>query len=54
LLELVEAATVAPDEAYLHSFDKNGLATASRGNGIDVSFVEVEPTGRQSGGQKTS
>ena len=53
LLELVEAGTVAPEEAYLHSFDKNGLATAFRGRGIDVSYVEAEPTGRQSGSQRS-
>jgi twitching motility protein PilT len=54
LLELVEAGTVSAENAYVHSFDKNGLATAFRGKGIDVGFVEVELTGRLSGGQKTS
>ena len=47
LLELVESGTVAPEEAYLHSFDKNGLATAFRGRGIDVSYVEAEPRSGQ-------
>jgi twitching motility protein PilT len=51
LMELVESGTVLPEEAYLHSFDKNALATAFRGRGIDVSFVETEaPTGGRPSG----
>jgi twitching motility protein PilT len=54
LMDLVDAKTITPENAHLHSVDKNGLLTTMRARGIDTTpFADAEPAsgpGRKSQG----
>lgn len=43
LLELVDAALVEPQEAYLKAIDKSSVAAMLKARGADVSFIEGTP-----------
>jgi twitching motility protein PilT len=42
LMELVDAGMITAEDAYLHSHDKNGIATTMRARGIETPFADTE------------